>query len=184
MVALKPLLISGREVLPLVEGGKGISVSNGESSGAWAAAGGVGTFSGVNADSYDADGNQFPLAEMDPFTFFSTFNRNQAVGTRIAIVEAIKNEWGLDAPVPQDFDGVPQANAQNSWYFSYKKSREPHAVALLWRAAREACSSTFRNYDAKLFDETLDVRFVGFAKLTFGLFWLNPRGFLCYALND
>ncbi len=49
-------MLSGREVLPLVEGGKGISVSNGESSGAWAAAGGVGTFSGVNADSYDADG--------------------------------------------------------------------------------------------------------------------------------
>jgi NAD(P)H-dependent flavin oxidoreductase YrpB (nitropropane dioxygenase family) len=56
---LKPLdtlVISGREVLPLVEGGKGISVSNGESSGAWAASGGVGTFSGVNADSYDAAG--------------------------------------------------------------------------------------------------------------------------------
>lgn len=57
MLNLKPLLISGREVLPLIEGGKGISVSNGESSGAWAAAGGVGTFSGVNADSYDAQGN-------------------------------------------------------------------------------------------------------------------------------
>ena len=42
--------MSGREVLPLVEGGKGISVSNGESSGAWASAGGIGTFSGVNAD--------------------------------------------------------------------------------------------------------------------------------------
>ncbi|MDG5495881.1 MULTISPECIES: nitronate monooxygenase [unclassified Azospirillum] len=57
MKGLKPLLISGKEVLPLVEGGKGIAVSNGQSSGAWAAAGGVGTFSGVNADSYDADGN-------------------------------------------------------------------------------------------------------------------------------
>ena len=34
--ALKPLLISGCEVLPLVEGGKGISVSNGETSGGWA----------------------------------------------------------------------------------------------------------------------------------------------------
>jgi len=55
--ALEPIVISNREVLPLVEGGKGISVSNGESSGAWAAAGGVGTFSGVNADSHDADGN-------------------------------------------------------------------------------------------------------------------------------
>jgi NAD(P)H-dependent flavin oxidoreductase YrpB (nitropropane dioxygenase family) len=53
---LKTLVISGREVLPLVEGGKGISVSNGESSGAWAAAGAVGTFSGVNADFYDENG--------------------------------------------------------------------------------------------------------------------------------
>src|SRR6476661_7000090 len=49
-------MISGREVLPLVEGGKGVSVSNGESSGAWAASGGVGTFSGVNADSIDGQG--------------------------------------------------------------------------------------------------------------------------------
>src|SRR3984957_20586687 len=60
MKPLNSLMISGREVLPLIEGGKGISVSNGESSGAWAASGGVGTFSGVNADSYDAQGNFIP----------------------------------------------------------------------------------------------------------------------------
>ena len=52
--------MAGKEVLPLVEGGKGISISNGESSGAWAAAGGVGTFSAVNADAYDEDGNLIP----------------------------------------------------------------------------------------------------------------------------
>jgi NAD(P)H-dependent flavin oxidoreductase YrpB (nitropropane dioxygenase family) len=60
VIGLKPLVISGREVLPLVEGGKGISISNGESSGAWAACGGVGTFSGVNADSYDGEGRSIP----------------------------------------------------------------------------------------------------------------------------
>ncbi len=60
MKPLKSLVISGREVLPVIEGGKGISVSNGESSGAWASAGGVGTFSGVNADSYDSEGNLIP----------------------------------------------------------------------------------------------------------------------------
>jgi nitronate monooxygenase len=54
---IKPMMLSGKEVLPIIEGGKGISVSNGESSGAWAAAGGIGTFSGVNADSYNADGS-------------------------------------------------------------------------------------------------------------------------------
>ncbi|HLG88621.1 MAG TPA: nitronate monooxygenase [Alphaproteobacteria bacterium] len=60
MRQLNPIRLSGAEVLPLIEGGKGISVSNGESSGAWALAGGVGTFSGVNADSYDSHGNAIP----------------------------------------------------------------------------------------------------------------------------
>ncbi|PKU23390.1 NAD(P)H-dependent flavin oxidoreductase [Telmatospirillum siberiense] len=62
MKSLKPVIISGREVLPLVEGGKGIAVSNGESSAAWAAAGAVGTFSGVNADFYDENGKFVPVA--------------------------------------------------------------------------------------------------------------------------
>ena len=60
MRSLNPIRLSGAEVLPVVEGGKGIAVSNGESSGAWALAGGVGTFSGVNPDSYDANGNYIP----------------------------------------------------------------------------------------------------------------------------
>ena len=57
MKKIDSIFLSGKEVLPLVEGGKGIAVSSGESSGAWAKAGGVGTFSGVNADSYDKNGN-------------------------------------------------------------------------------------------------------------------------------
>jgi NAD(P)H-dependent flavin oxidoreductase YrpB (nitropropane dioxygenase family) len=48
--------MGGVDVLPLVEGGKGISVSTGLSSGHWAASGGAGTFSAVNADSYDESG--------------------------------------------------------------------------------------------------------------------------------
>jgi len=60
MKPLNALRIGGADVLPLIEGGKGISISNGISSGNWAAAGGVGTFSAVNADSYDADGRAIP----------------------------------------------------------------------------------------------------------------------------
>ncbi len=58
---MNSLVISGKEVPPLVEGGKGIAVSNGQSAGAWAAAGGVGTFSAVNADAYDSDGRLIPV---------------------------------------------------------------------------------------------------------------------------
>jgi nitronate monooxygenase len=61
MNPLSPLLISGQEVLPLVEGGKGISISTGVTAGAWAAAGGAGTFSGVNADYFDENGRLIPI---------------------------------------------------------------------------------------------------------------------------
>ncbi|GER02519.1 2-nitropropane dioxygenase [Iodidimonas nitroreducens] len=49
--------MAGKDLLPLIEGGKGISVTSGASSGPWAAAGGIGTVSAVNADSYDEDGS-------------------------------------------------------------------------------------------------------------------------------
>jgi NAD(P)H-dependent flavin oxidoreductase YrpB (nitropropane dioxygenase family) len=57
---LKPIIYGGREVWPLIEGGKGVSATNHASSGAWAAAGGIGTVSAVNADSYDENGNVIP----------------------------------------------------------------------------------------------------------------------------
>lgn len=52
--------MSGAEALPLVEGGKGVSATNGVSAGAWARAGGIGTFSGVNADTFTPNGELVP----------------------------------------------------------------------------------------------------------------------------
>ena len=60
MKAINTIRMGGADVLPLVEGGKGVSASNGASAGNWAAEGGVGTFSAVNADSYDAEGRIIP----------------------------------------------------------------------------------------------------------------------------
>jgi nitronate monooxygenase len=60
MKAVNEIRMGGVDVLPLIEGGKGIGVSNGISSGHWAETGGTGTFSAVNADYYDEDGNPIP----------------------------------------------------------------------------------------------------------------------------
>jgi nitronate monooxygenase len=57
---LNAVMMGGRHVLPLVEGGKGVAATNHLSSGAWALAGGVGTISAVNADSYDPTGKIIP----------------------------------------------------------------------------------------------------------------------------
>lgn len=57
---VKPIVYNGHEVWPLIEGGKGVAATNHASAGAWAAAGGIGTVSAVNADSYDAEGKIIP----------------------------------------------------------------------------------------------------------------------------
>ncbi len=58
---IKKMIISGKEVWPIIEGGKGIAISDGGSSGAFAAADAVGTFSGANAKLIDDNGELVPL---------------------------------------------------------------------------------------------------------------------------
>ena len=138
----------------------------------------VGYFNDLNTE-----GMRIPLEEIDPFTFFSTFNRSQTFDKRRAILAAIKDTWNLSSSLPEDFRGVPQVNPQSSWFFPYLRDRKEGSIAVLWRVARLACSSSFRDFDHGLFDETLNIRTVGLAKLSFGLFWLNPKGFLGYDGN-
>jgi nitronate monooxygenase len=60
MKLVNAIRMGGIDVLPLVEGGKGVAVSNGRTAGHWAAGGGAGTFSAVNADSFDDEGRPIP----------------------------------------------------------------------------------------------------------------------------
>ena len=58
---IKSLNLSGIETLPIIEGGKGVGITNGITAGNFAKAGAVGTFSGVNADHIDENNNLIPL---------------------------------------------------------------------------------------------------------------------------
>jgi 5-methylcytosine-specific restriction protein B len=69
----------------------------------------------------DSDGNKIQLEEIDPFSFPANFNRGVTNDNRIAIIEAIKDAWGLSAKVPTDFDGLPLVSLQNSWFMQYKE---------------------------------------------------------------
>jgi len=58
---IKNLKVSNKICLPIIEGGKGVGVTNGITAGHFAKSGAVGTFSGVNADYYDEKGNLVPV---------------------------------------------------------------------------------------------------------------------------
>lgn len=57
---LQTIKIAGKEILPIIEGGKGVAVSTGITSGNFALNNCAGTFSGVYPDSYDKNGNVIP----------------------------------------------------------------------------------------------------------------------------
>lgn len=89
-------------------------------------------------DDKDETGRQFQLTEIDPFTFFGCFNRGVLDATRTSILEAIKSRFGVAAPAPRSFLGIPILNNQKSWFFSYSGKRKPSDVPRLWTVFAEA----------------------------------------------
>lgn len=119
-----------------------------------------------------------PLTELDPFTFFASFNRGQASATRIAILKELKTYWGLRAAPPTDFEGVPVVNNFQSWFFPYVKDRKPDDIPKLWRLAKEAVNKDGQDFNVAILQECLSIETVGLPKITMGMFWMNPDKYL------
>jgi nitronate monooxygenase len=68
---LEPILIAGKEVLPIIEGGKGIGATNGKTAGSFAKENAIGTFSAVMPELLDDNG------EFKPLVFKSTTRRER-----------------------------------------------------------------------------------------------------------
>lgn len=126
-----------------------------------------------------AGGERFLLRELDPFTFFGSFNRGITLDNRVAILRACKNQFGLASAVPEDFTGIPILNNQRSWFFRYAESRGDTDIAKLWNVFRHALGNDPIHEPAFVtaLDEAFAVWGVSY-NLTMGLFWIRPRQFL------
>jgi 5-methylcytosine-specific restriction protein B len=127
----------------------------------------------------DADGSRFLLKEIDPFTFFATFNRGIREKERLAILSGVKKLLGAHEPLPEDFSGIPIVNNQKSWFIAYQPKRKPDDVPRLWRVFRLALADNpLENPEfAQAFDQALEVWGTS-TNLTMGLFWIRPDTFL------
>lgn len=127
----------------------------------------------------DADGVPFLLKEIDPFTFFASFNRGIRDKERLAILAGVKNLLGASEKLPDDFSGIPTVNNQRSWFIAYQFKRKVDDVARLWRVFRLALTDKpLENVEfAEAFDRALEVWGVA-TNLTMGLFWIRPETFL------
>lgn len=114
-----------------------------------------------------------PIAEIDPFSFFAVFNRAMTTANRLANWRYLKAKWQLAAPLPTDFQGIPTISPINARFFP-QQHRQTNDVPALWNLALTVQTSGIRSVPSKLFDQCMEIRSIGIAKLTTGLFWLFP----------
>lgn len=122
-----------------------------------------------------SNGSVFQLKEIDPFSFFANFNRGTKDVNRIAMWQILKDDWQLQSEVPQDFDGLPLANAQNSWLMPHAKDRSSEHVPLLWKFFEHIMSVELEFLDTDLMQQCLDLPRVGLTMLTMSMFWTCPK---------
>lgn len=132
----------------------------------------------MSLDDQDASGKSCPLSEIDPFSFFASFNRGVTADHRRENWTFLKKRWNLQAPVPEDFHGLPLYRNERSWRFPYVANRPKDHIPLLWKLAAEAADRGPQQITPALFDQCLALSQVGMSSLTIGLFWLNPNKFL------
>lgn len=119
-----------------------------------------------------------PLTEMDPFTFLSFFNRNATEQNRRKALAILKAKWDLSADIPGDFAGIPLVNAQKAWFMPFAFLRKGWEIDALWNLAEEVYHKEPVDVAPELFARGLQVKQVGLAKLSMGLFWLRPDAYL------
>src|SRR5262245_773805 len=128
----------------------------------------------ISLSDEDADGNEFELKEIDPFTFFANFNRGTKDANRKAILEFLKTRWGLQSNEPDDFNGVPVVISQAARFLWPAAKRSPEDVPKMWRLARETVEKSPADFDRIILDDCLKIKGLDLPKLTIGMFWLRP----------
>lgn len=124
------------------------------------------------------EGKRVP--DIDPFTVFALFNRGTRTEKRAEFCSQFKTFLNITAPVPQDYAGIPEMNAEQSNFMAFEDRRKVGDIERLWTVFEAAVTDKDiqKEYDA-LSNQYL-IRF----NLTIGLFWIRPDKFLPLDVNS
>lgn len=125
------------------------------------------------------------LVDIDPFTIFGLFNKSSmTVDNRNKIISTVANLFGIKAPIPTSFDGIPLLNNQNATYYYFIDKRENDDIDTLWELYESALiyanDSSSKNTStlSQYFDLAINKKGNGNSKITMGLYWIAPTHFL------
>ena len=127
--------------------------------------------------------NDKPIVGICPFTVFGSFNKGITDENRIAIMTAIGNRLGVEADVPQVFEGIPVLNNMKAWFFGYETDRKPDDISNLWDLFEAAItyaddpSETSKKEFLRCYDLVRQQYGIKW-NITMGLYWIRPSAYL------
>lgn len=119
----------------------------------------------------DENGNRINLTEIDPFTFFF-FIYKYGPKRRLEFLQKIAKK--LNFNIPNDDIGIPSAQAQKLWLFTYQGQRKNNEIGRLWEFFFSALENRVSD---KQFSDILSIKSTGKTKITEGLFDVAPNIF-------
>lgn len=63
------------------------------------------------------------IIDIDPFTVFGLFNKGITNSNRLSIITGIANEFGIEAKIPDNFDGIPVLNNLKATFYGFDKRK-------------------------------------------------------------
>ena len=118
------------------------------------------------------DGRRIP--DIDPFTVYAIFNRGITSAKRIEVCDKFKSYLDITSPVPQDFDGIPVMNTQQSNFIAFVDKRKDGDIDRLWKVFEEAVLGHDIENAYNAFEDQYLIKY----NLTIALFWVRPDLYL------
>lgn len=121
---------------------------------------------------HNDDGSK--VGDIDPFSVFAIFNRGLSVANRIKVISYFKDCFNIEAPVPEDFSGIPILNNQQSTLYWRETASEQ--IPILWDMF-EAALTDDESTLAEKFDEIMEYKGIKW-NMSIVLFWACPQKFI------
>lgn len=123
------------------------------------------------------------IIDIDPFTVFGLFNKGITNANRIAIIGSIAKEFGIEAKVPDNFDGIPVLNNLKATFYGFKDDRKEDDIDNIWNVFKAALALADEDNEenrqefSKWYDLVHDQLCIRW-NLTMGLYWIRPYCFI------
>lgn len=121
--------------------------------------------------------------DIDPFTVVGLFNKGITDFNRIKIIRGFMTEFGIDAQVPDSFEGIPVLMNMAATFYYFLGDRKEEDIDNLWKLFEAAIyladtnDANDREIFVKSYNKVITQRGIRW-NISMGLYWIRPYIFI------